>query len=67
MKKLFYILLFLSAASASITACTEEEIKPQTEGSNAGGRASASITACTEEEIKPQTEGSNAGGSPIKE
>jgi len=37
MKKLFYILLFISVASASITACTEEEVKPQTEGSNSGG------------------------------
>jgi hypothetical protein len=37
MKKIFYILLFLSAASASITACTEEEVKPQTEGNNGGG------------------------------
>ena len=37
MKKLLYLLLFITLTSASITACTEEEVKPQTEGSNAGG------------------------------
>ena len=37
MKKLLYLLLFIILTSASITACTEEEVKPQTEGSNAGG------------------------------
>jgi hypothetical protein len=37
MKKLIYLLLFVTLASASITACTEEEIKPQTEGNNSGG------------------------------
>jgi hypothetical protein len=31
MKKLFYLLLFLIVASATITSCTEEEVKPQTE------------------------------------
>ena len=36
MKKLFYLLLFLLVASASITSCTEEEVKPQTEA-NGGG------------------------------
>ena len=37
MKKLAYLLLFISMASVTITACTEEEVKPQTEGSNTGG------------------------------
>jgi hypothetical protein len=37
MKKLIYLFLFISMASVSITACTEEEVKPQTEGNNSGG------------------------------
>ncbi len=37
MKKLIYLLLFVTLASASITACTEEEIKPQIEPGNGGG------------------------------
>ncbi|MEY4931121.1 MAG: hypothetical protein RI909_1845 [Bacteroidota bacterium] len=37
MKKIIYIMLFAVLASASFTACTEEEVKPQTEGSNGGG------------------------------
>jgi len=37
MKKLIYLLLFVAIASSTITACTEEEVKPQTEGSNSGG------------------------------
>jgi hypothetical protein len=37
MKKLFYLLMFVSLSSIGITACTEEEVKPQTEGSNSGG------------------------------
>ncbi len=37
MKKLVYLLLFISMASVTITSCTEEEVKPQTEGSNTGG------------------------------
>jgi hypothetical protein len=37
MKKLIYLLLFVSLASASITSCTEEEVKPQTDTSNSGG------------------------------
>jgi hypothetical protein len=37
MKKLIYLLLFISVASSTITACTEEEVKPQTEGNNSGG------------------------------
>ncbi len=31
MKKIIYLLLFVFTASISITSCTEEEIKPQTE------------------------------------
>jgi hypothetical protein len=37
MKKLIYLLLFISMASVTFTACTEEEVKPQIEGSNTGG------------------------------
>jgi hypothetical protein len=37
MKKLLYLLLFVSFASATITACTEEEVKPQVETGNGGG------------------------------
>jgi hypothetical protein len=37
MKKLIYLLLIITLASASITACTEEEVKPQIEGNNGGG------------------------------
>jgi len=37
MKKLFYLLLFITLTSATITSCTEEEVKPQTETNNAGG------------------------------
>ncbi len=37
MKKLLYLLFLISMLSTTITACTEEEIKPQTEGSNSGG------------------------------
>jgi len=37
MKKILYLLLFVILASGSITACTEDEVKPQTEGGNSGG------------------------------
>jgi len=37
MKKFIYLLLFVAVAGSTITACTEEEVKPQTEGSNSGG------------------------------
>lgn len=37
MKKLLYIILFSFLTISSITSCTDEDIKPQTEGSNAGG------------------------------
>jgi len=36
MKKLFYIVLFALTTAMTVTACTEEEIKPQTE-LNGGG------------------------------
>jgi hypothetical protein len=39
MKKLIYLLLFVTLASASITSCTEEEIKPQAEGTSIAGSA----------------------------
>jgi len=31
MKKLFILLLFITLTSATITSCTEEEVKPQTD------------------------------------
>jgi hypothetical protein len=37
MKKLLYLLFLVTLLSTTITSCTEEEIKPQTEGSNSGG------------------------------
>jgi len=37
MKKLFYLLLFITLTSATITSCTEEEVKPQTENQNGVG------------------------------
>ncbi len=37
MKKLLYLLFLVTMLSTTITSCTEEEIKPQTEGSNSGG------------------------------
>lgn len=43
MKKLFYLLTIALLASISITSCTEEEIKPQTELKNGGGEASDPI------------------------
>lgn len=39
MKKLMYIIALAFAASLTITSCTEEEIKPQSETSNNGGGA----------------------------
>ena len=37
MKKIIYSLLIACAASLAITSCSEEEIKPQTEGAQNGG------------------------------
>ena len=39
MKKLIYILLFAFVSAMSVTACTEEEISPNTE-LNGGGQPS---------------------------
>jgi len=36
MKKLIYIVLFAFVTAMSVTACTEEDVKPRTE-INAGG------------------------------
>jgi hypothetical protein len=36
MKKLLYLLIF-SASLVTITSCTDEEVKPNTETGNAGG------------------------------
>ena len=38
MKKLIYIVLFAFVTAMSVTACTEEEVKPSTE-LNGGGNA----------------------------
>ncbi len=43
MKKLFYLITIALLASISITSCTEEEVKPQTELRNGGGSASDPI------------------------
>lgn len=40
MKKIFYLLALSLITSLSITACTEEEVKPSTELENGGGGAS---------------------------
>jgi len=41
MKKLFFILLVALAAASTITSCTEENIKPQTDNhTNGGGNSS---------------------------
>jgi hypothetical protein len=37
MKKLLYIILFATLTATTFTACTEEEVKPQTETNNMGG------------------------------
>jgi hypothetical protein len=37
MKKLIYIVLFAFVTAMSVTACTEEEIKPTTELNGGGG------------------------------
>lgn len=36
MKKVIYIVLFAFVAAMSVTACTEEEVKPSTELTNGG-------------------------------
>lgn len=36
MKKFFYMIAFVFAASLTITACTEEEVQPSMENGNAG-------------------------------
>ncbi len=43
MKKFLYIFLLTLATSVSITSCTEENIKPQTDNNtNGGGNSSES-------------------------
>jgi hypothetical protein len=37
MKKLLYLVIILSLSAATFSSCTEEEVKPQTEGNNGGG------------------------------
>jgi len=38
MKKFLYSLMLITITCASIMGCTEEEVKPQTETDNAGGK-----------------------------
>lgn len=40
MKKLFYSIAILFILSLTITSCTKEEVKPQTETNNSGGGVS---------------------------
>jgi hypothetical protein len=40
MKKLFYILMFAFVSALTITACSDEEIKPSSELENGGGHQS---------------------------
>jgi hypothetical protein len=37
MKKLLYLILFITLTASTISSCTEEEVKPQTETNNNGG------------------------------
>jgi len=37
MRKLLYIILLATVTASTFTACTEEEVKPQTETNNGGG------------------------------
>ena len=37
MKKLLYLIIVFSLSVATFSSCTEEEVKPQTEGTNTGG------------------------------
>ena len=37
MKKLIYVILVAFVSSMAITSCTEDEVKPNTEGGNSGG------------------------------
>jgi hypothetical protein len=40
MKKIIYSALLILATAMTITACTEEEVKPSAETSNGGGSGS---------------------------
>jgi hypothetical protein len=37
MKKFLYLLMLVSITCVTISSCTDEEVKPQTETNNAGG------------------------------
>jgi hypothetical protein len=37
MKKILYLIILLTLSVGTFTSCTEEEVKPQTEGNNGGG------------------------------
>ena len=43
MKKLFYILLLTIASAVTITSCTEEEVKPNSELDNGGGAGAEAV------------------------
>jgi hypothetical protein len=37
MKKFMYLLLSITLMTATLSSCTEEEVKPQAEGQSTGG------------------------------
>lgn len=37
MKKLLYLLFVITLATSTLTACTDEEVRPKTEGNNGSG------------------------------
>lgn len=37
MKKLLYLVLFIAMSTATLTSCTEEEVKPQSGTENGAG------------------------------
>jgi len=39
MKKIIYSLILVAICFSTLTSCTEEEVKPQTEIDNSGGKA----------------------------
>lgn len=41
MKKFFTMIAFISALALTMSACTEEEVKPVTNSNNTGGAGSA--------------------------
>jgi hypothetical protein len=37
MKKLLYLIVVLTLSAVSLSSCTEDEVKPQTDGVSTGG------------------------------